>query len=231
MPPTNQLCYSCPLRCVGTRLLSDVQPNDGAVALHRLTRGAMLDNEAVYGRFVVVRSGMLKVEYVGRDGDPELGAFLVTGDPVVATLSLEAVAITALEETHLCEIAPSRLDAENPRLLPIIRELLCAVGEQAAADQRRLITARSGSVRDRLFWFLKDIAARNGDSEVRLAMSRDDIAHYLETSSESVSRAFSWLAKSGRIERCRPRQISIRDDAPAGLKRLPAAMVRSGRTV
>ncbi len=55
------------------------------------------------------------------------------------------------------------------------------------------------SARDRLSWFLLDMAERSGGEWVTLPMSRVDVADYLGLAHETVSRMFTQLKKAGVI--------------------------------
>ncbi|MDF0602437.1 Crp/Fnr family transcriptional regulator [Psychromarinibacter sp. C21-152] len=206
-----QLCAACPLRRLGMRHATDIQPENGAIGALQLPSGRVLEAEALTDRFLMVRQGTLKVEYLNRDGHPEVAAFLFPGDPVISTFSEDPVAITALEDSWLCDLDPERINCAPNRAGAVMRELWHALGAQASSDQRRLILARTGSVEQRMRWFLSDLSRRQNCDTVELSMSRGDIAHYLETSAESVSRAISDLARKGVIVRERPRRIRVVD--------------------
>ncbi|MCA0200078.1 MAG: helix-turn-helix domain-containing protein [Proteobacteria bacterium] len=55
------------------------------------------------------------------------------------------------------------------------------------------------SARDRLSWFLLDMARRSGSEWFTLPMSRVDVADYLGLAHETVSRVFTQLKKHGVI--------------------------------
>lgn len=204
-----QLCEACPIRRIGTDREIDLQPDNGAIATFRLGRGQVLGTEQLEGRFILVQKGSLKVEYLNSDGRPEVAAFLVAGDPVISTFSAYPVAITALEETRLFDLDPEKVRCSRERAGAVLRRLWHAIGAQAASEQRRLILARTGAIEQRIHWFLSDMAQRQDRGTVHLNMSRADIAHYLETSAESVSRAISTLARKGAIVREKPRRIRV----------------------
>lgn len=204
-----RLCELCPLRRVGMDLVTDLQPENGAIKPFRLARGQVFSAEDLSDRFLMVRDGSLKVEYLNRDGCPEIASFLFAGDPVISTFSEEPVAVTALEDTWLCDLDPERVHCIPERTGPVLRELWHAIGVQASSDQHRLILARTGTIEQRIWWFLCDMAERQNSRYVQLSMSRDDIAHYLETTSESISRAISDLHRRGTIVREKPRRIRL----------------------
>lgn len=190
----------------GARVL---QFDNGTIATIGLSKGQLLDLERVEDRFLMVRSGMLKVEHLNPDGTPEVAAFLLIGEPVVSSLAHLPVAITALEDTRLCRLDPARLSFLPDRSSELALVLTRAVADQATQDQQRLINARTGAIADRLLWFLSDMSQRQRTNLVTLAMNRTDIAHYLDTTAESVSRAFAELDRDGAIRRETPKRISV----------------------
>lgn len=189
------------------RTTSDIQRETGAISVLHLSRGQLLESERMANRFAIIRQGALKVEYLNPDGRHDVAAFLFAGDPVVAVFAEDPVAVTALEETRLCELDPARMHGATEFFGRIVQELSRIVAVQANNDQRRLLSAHTGTVEERIDWFLHDVAMRQKRSRVELAMSREDIARYLETSPESVSRALSDLSRKGTIVREKPRRI------------------------
>ncbi|KUF09193.1 hypothetical protein AVJ23_19150 [Pseudoponticoccus marisrubri] len=189
--------------------VTDLQPENGAIGVMHVDRGQVLPNGGPLDRFLMLRAGALKVEYLNPEGRPEVAAFLLPGEPVVTAFADEPVAITALQESWICDLDPERVHCAPDRSGEVLHALTHAIGAQAAQDQRRLILARSGEVAERLMWFLRDLSARQQSATVTLVMTRSDIAHYLETTAESVSRAFTDLVAQGAIVRERPRRIRL----------------------
>jgi CRP/FNR family transcriptional regulator, anaerobic regulatory protein len=203
------LCTACPLRSTGLVCQSDIHTENGAMLERKMKRGQVLNCDTLANHFVMVRRGSLKIEFLNPDGRAEVAAFLLPGEPLVCVFSREEVAVTALEDTWLCDLDPLRLHGEAARSVLILQALYQSVAVQASSDQRRLLCARTGTVEDRLLWFLADIARRRRAATVELTMGRDDIAHYLEVSAESISRAFSRLNERNMIVRERPRRIRL----------------------
>jgi CRP-like cAMP-binding protein len=205
---TPTLCATCPVLAVGSAP-DALDAVAGGITTISLARGQVRTCEDLSHHFALVRRGALKVEFLNTDGQPEVSGFLFAGEPLVCSIGTEDVAITALEETVICDVRPDRIARELPGAAQIVNAFAEAVADQAGVDQRRLIHARSGTIPDRLHWFIRDLAARQGGPRVRLPMSRSEIAHYLDTSAESVSRAFTQLRNAGMIERVSPREFTL----------------------
>ncbi|WP_292019574.1 Crp/Fnr family transcriptional regulator [Maritimibacter sp. UBA3975] len=180
-----------------------------AVTEFHLSKGTMRSCEDLTTHFAIVRFGALKVEFLNIDGHPETAGFLFPGEPLVCSVSDQDVAITALEDTSVCDVRPGLLSLDDPQRAEAVELFSQAIAEQAGQDQRRLIQARSGAVSDRLLWFIKDLSSRQKSRTVTFAMSRSDMSHYLNTSAESVSRTLTFLRKKGTIERISTRMYRL----------------------
>ena len=208
-PSVSSVCSTCPLLDAG--FPPDAPSSAGAaIGVVHLAKGQFQTCEDMSRHFVLVQKGALKVEFLNLEGKPETAGFLFPGEPLVCSISNEDVAITALEETVICDVRLNRIVRDTPGASAILNRFTQALADQAGIDQRRLIHARSGSVEERLSWFIRDLADRQRSSSVHLAMPRRDIAHYLDASAESVSRAFSSLRRRGEIESSSPRKIALR---------------------
>lgn len=194
------LCSSCPLATLGLEH-GCLTPLASAISKIRLAKGQVRTCEDLSEHFAIVEAGALKVEFLSMDGRPETAGFLFPGEPLVCAVSHEDVAVTALQDSCICNVRLGRVDKDALRLTDCHERFAQTFADQAGADQRRLIKARSGAIEDRLMWFIKDLSDRQGTNRVEIPMTRSDIAHYLNTSAESVSRTFTNLRRKGFIER------------------------------
>ncbi|RLQ87921.1 Crp/Fnr family transcriptional regulator [Notoacmeibacter ruber] len=203
------LCTGCLLRRLGMTTHGEVGPFSGQISSIHYERGQVVPPHCASSSFVMIRNGLLKVEVSNEAGEPGVAGFLFPGEPVVTNTLFRSAIVSALEPTTFCI-----LDLKTVAHLPDRSgSMFCAVIEelsaQAAYDQQRLIEARIGKVRDRMLRFLEQIEQRSGKRSITLSMSRDDIAHYLDTTPESVSRAISQLTREGVIERNGPRHFRM----------------------
>jgi CRP/FNR family transcriptional regulator len=149
-----------------------------------------------------VRQGMIKTVHLSEDGHERIIAFHVPGE----VFGLDAFSsdshrceAVAVEHSVCCEL-PLPARAERPQVQGLLPAVVALLGRAAAP---KLPLAR-GSARERVTRFLRDLAERlrrHGlDGErLRLSMSRSDIANFLDTRIETVSRTLQQLHRMNAI--------------------------------
>ncbi len=155
-----------------------------------------------------VRLGTLKSHVVTEDGRSQIVGFHLQGE----ILGLDSVfapthpsSATALEDTQLCVLPVSALQAVLPRLPTLRRHLVLALAQEAQHDRAMMTTIGLMTAEERLVAFLlqhsERLAARGfAPNEFVLRMSREEIGSYLGLKLETISRLFSRLAEAGQIE-------------------------------
>ena len=148
-----------------------------------------------------VRAGCLKSFTVDADGTERVRAFHLPGD-IIGLDSLDAEAfpatVVAVTPSQVCRISTSsvrRLLAESPFLA---RRLLGRISAELA---HALTMAGDYTAEQRLAAFLLSMRQRlNGkEGEVKLPMTRRDIASYLRLATETVCRVLARLERQGQI--------------------------------
>lgn len=187
----------------------------------RLARGesAYIAGAAV-GRLLVVHHGRLTLVHRSTDGREQVVRVLQDGDFVGEDAFLSGARpehdAVAAGETQLCSFAHADL-AGLIRSHPGIAVRMLQSVSARLADAERMLAAVSGTeVTARLAAYLLDqTASRDGDGRavVSLAMPKKDIASYLGTTPESLSRALAALVRMGAIERSRHNAVVILDAA------------------
>ncbi len=157
------------------------------------------------GRLIVVHSGRLKIEQVSARGRRRLlrvaGPGDVIGEHEFLTGQAPDYAIEALDATRMCVFQHADL-ADSVRRFPRIAfELMRSLSDRLTDAERRLGLG-SADVPTRLAAYLLELPAEPtpGGLMVRLPWPKKDVAAYLGTTPESLSRAFDRLAGRGLIE-------------------------------
>ncbi len=190
------------------------------------------EGEAAYHVFNVT-SGMLKLMKLQPDGRRQIIGFLSVGDVLgLAPGKTYACGAEAVGEVRLCRFPRDRLLAMLEEL-PSLQHCLFvrAAGELGAAEEQMLLLGRKAAL-ERLASFVlieAERGARRGEAadSVELPMSRTDIADYLGLTGESVSRAFTRLAREGCIGP--PQGQRLRIQRRAALAAMAGAETATGR--
>jgi CRP/FNR family transcriptional regulator, anaerobic regulatory protein len=147
-----------------------------------------------------VRAGCLKSFTVDADGTERVRGFYLPGD----LIGLDALGadvfpatIVAVTPSQVCKISAAavrRLSTENP---PLARRLL----DRTSAELAHALTmAGDYTAEQRLAAFLLSMRQRLGaTADLKLPMTRRDIANYLRLATETVCRVLARLEQQGQI--------------------------------
>ena len=162
-----------------------------------------------------VTKGAVKLYKLMADGRRQVTGFLFRGDFLGLALNTSyAYSSEAMLPTRLCRFPRDDLERlldEFPRLE---RRLLAMAGNELIAAQDQMLLLGRKTARERLVSFLLllgERSERRGDaaSPVMLPMTRNDIGDYLGLTTETVSRAFTELRKSGLIALDGPNDVRL----------------------
>jgi CRP/FNR family transcriptional regulator, anaerobic regulatory protein len=224
----NAACSSCYVR--QSCLLSGVSDLDLAESGSPISAGKTFRaGEHMYSQgdqsptIYSVRTGSVKTITLTNCGVEQVQGFYLVGD----IFGLDSIAegrhtcsAIALEDTTVCSVPLPRMQASCMKNENLLQGLLVAFGRETAMQfNLRMLMSHSGAVQ-RLATFLTSLASRLGsqwlsDTELWLSMSRHDIASYLGTATETVSRALSRLVREGVLTVANKR---IRIDDPELLR-------------
>ncbi len=229
-------CRRC---CLGSLCLpAGVQPAEVALldsvvdTRRELAEGEVLvEEDAPLRALWVVRSGSLKAE-TRWGGRVQVVAFHLPGELV----GWDAIAggryrttIRALEPSTLCVVRYQRLMGLGDRIPRLHRRLLAMLSGAAHRDWVVSAVGAGVQAEARVLAFLLSLAERLVTAglsvdEVRLSMSRDDIASYLGLAPETVSRA---MVRVGRLDCLEVRRRRVRFHDLGALRAALRAMAAS----
>jgi CRP/FNR family transcriptional regulator len=137
------------------------------------------------------------------DGRRHVAGFLHAGDFLGISVDDEqAFSAEAVEEAQLCWFPRTRFDDFVEDHSSMERELYRLAAHELAAAQQQLVLLGRKTATERIATFLLNLAKRSERisvadcSQVRLPMSRSDIADFLGLTKETVSRVFSALRRN-----------------------------------
>lgn len=247
MPPTSnilsirelrQSCANCALNqlCLPASIGGeDLLRLDKVVKQHRpLTRGELLYQEGSrHPSLYVVRSGSLKTYVTLPEGDVQILGFHIAGELIgLDGLAGEGHQCTAeaLERSSLCELPFDTLSDVAEKIPGLQRQLFRVMSREFGREQQHPVMMGRRQAMSRLAIFLRSLSERRhgvcqDPRELRLSMSRQELANYLGLVIETVSRSFSRMQAMGVLEVDR-RTVRVLD--VAGLATLAEKSVDDG---
>jgi CRP/FNR family transcriptional regulator len=231
-------CKDCSLRelCLPLGLNeTDLAALDVAIKRRRtLQKGEYLYRHGDPLRLLyAIRSGTLKATGLIEDGRTQITGFYLPGE----LLGIDAIgtdqhpcSAEALESAEVCEISFDALEALAQKVPGLQHQLLRIMSREIVRDEEMLMMLGHMSAEERLASCLVNLSRRlkrlgNGDVELKLSMSRQDLGDYLGLALETVSRLLSRFQSENLIS-VHGRQIVLRD-----LERLRAMSAGNAREI
>ena len=190
------------------------------VAVHMdVARGQtfIVEGEAATDFFNVTQ-GTAKLFKLLPDGRQQVTGFAAAGHFLgLAVSRTYAFSAEAIEPVRLCRFSRVKLQSVLADFPALERKLLeTACNELATAQEQMLLLGRK-TARERVASFLLSrlrtaVCCQDGN-QIRLPMTRSEIADYVGLTIETVSRTFSLFRKEGRISVPAPDLVRILDKA------------------
>lgn len=192
----------------------------GQKATHRqLKKGEFLyqagdSDDSLY----VVNKGVIRVTRMASNGKEQLVRLLYPGDftgewTIFDQASEHEEYAEAMRETHVCLINREDMNQILDQHPTITRFLLKEVANRLSQSERQAMTLSTENVLSRLIYFIEqNTDPKQGNRQImKLPMARKDIAAYLGTTPETVSRKFKELEDAGLISQLPRRDIEVVD--------------------
>lgn len=176
------------------------------------------EGELAHALFLVVE-GALRLTRINGRGHRIIAGFLFRGDLVGACIADRyPFSVEAIDQVVLCRFERRHIREMNKDSQGLEWRMITAASNEFLQCQMHLDIVMGGSVEAKLARFLLHIGGRIGQpvaagTHIQLPMSREDIAHYLGHSLETISRAFTKLREHGAISTPHRTQLVITDDA------------------
>jgi CRP-like cAMP-binding protein len=173
-------------------------------------------NAEIYGEgeqadylYKVVK-GTVRTYKVLNDGRRQIGAFYLPGDMFGLESGAEhSFSAEAITNATVLVIRRNAVTALAARDTSVARQLLAMTGRELARVQNHIMLLIQ-TAQERVAGFLLEMAERvQGQNEVELPMSRQDIADYLGLTIETVSRTLTQLEHSAAIALPTSRRIVL----------------------
>ncbi|MEE6282148.1 Crp/Fnr family transcriptional regulator [Georgenia sunbinii] len=215
--PTPPLCVS------RVPIFAGISPSE-QVEVHALARPRRVARgEIVYlegepaASLIVVNTGRLRLTKANADGDEQLLRVLEPGDFIgvesFLTGSHPGHTATAMADAVLCEFRHADLAGLLGTYPEVGAAMLGSLAAQLSRTEQRLAAQTLEPVERRVVDYLLDQPTRPHDHGllVELPLTKKDIASYLGTTPESLSRSLRALTDAGIIETAGVAGIVVRD--------------------
>ncbi|RJF78698.1 helix-turn-helix domain-containing protein [Rhodopseudomonas palustris] len=176
---------------------------DASVAIVKLNRDQQVPEDAgPAGRWYYVIAGAVRYSTIRPDGRRQLLDLMLIGDFFLVGSSQRDDTIEAVtEETVLASYSGARLENLGERDHRFAREMREITFQSLERSRQQLVVLGGVTAADKVSAFLLHLEVRYGDQrgDIRLPITRYDLAEYLAVSVETVCRAFSDLQQRGVI--------------------------------
>ncbi|PZP25079.1 MAG: Crp/Fnr family transcriptional regulator [Kocuria rhizophila] len=168
-------------------------------------------------RLLVMHSGQLKVSHAAANGQEQVLRTVTDGDVVgeraFLTGHLPNDLVVALEDSRMCVFDHTDLSALLRDYPDVGLRMLRTLSDRLASVERLLAAITSSDVSARIAAYLLDLpgSIRDGVPTVWLPLAKYEIASYLGTTPETLSRRLAALSASGVIELHGRRDVTILD--------------------
>lgn len=166
--------------------------------------------------FYIVRSGKIKIYRLSESGKEQLvriltpGAF--TGELALFRESIHESYAEAMEETNVCMIARSDLQELLLKFPSISLKILSEFAKRLEISEKQTTRVSTEKVETRIALFLAEgLDGQTQSMEYQLPMSKKDLASYLGTTPETLSRKLTELEDAGYIKQKEHRIVQILD--------------------
>lgn len=178
------------------------------------SRGQMIyrtgePSESLY----IVRKGKVKVFRISSNGKEQLVRILkpgdFTGEHALFSVSSHEVFAEALEPVVLCVMGRKDLEEFLLKYPNIAIKMLSEYSRRLANAEKQAANISMETVETRIALYLENQAEEQKNQKITLQMSRKDLASYLGTSPETVSRKLAVFEDAGWIRQINQRELEI----------------------
>ncbi len=164
----------------------------------------------------IVRSGKIRIYRLSESGREQLVRFLTTGD-FTGELALFSDSVhesyaEAAENTEVCRITRNDLQKFLIKYPSISLKILSEFSNRLEQSEKQTARVSAEKVETRLALFLVEcLEDKKSSMEFTLPMSKRDLASYLGTTPETISRKLADFEDAGYIRQKPQRKIEILD--------------------
>ncbi|MGI6731652.1 MAG: Crp/Fnr family transcriptional regulator [Anaerovoracaceae bacterium] len=163
----------------------------------------------------IVRSGKIRIYRLSESGKEQLVRILTpgdfTGELALFRKSIHTSFAEAMVKTEVCMITRSDLQEFLLKYPSISLRILAEFSNRLDEAETQTTRFATEKVEARIAFFLAECIEEQESSEITLPMAKKDLASYLGTTPETISRKLAELEDSGYIRQNSGRKIEILD--------------------
>lgn len=178
-------------------------------------------NEQLYGAgeenptLMIVHQGRVKIYRLAESGREQLIRILAPGDFIGETFFISAAetdhfAVT-LENAQICVLHRDDIRGFLLRYSTIAYKMLETISDRLERTERMVSSLTGEDVEHRIASYLLELADLAGSNSLELPISKKDLASYLGTTPETVSRRLAVFQENGWISQSSKGRIEILD--------------------
>ena len=164
----------------------------------------------------IVHQGQIRITHLAESGKEQLIRLLNPGEftgewTIFSDADYHEHYAQATRNTSVCTIRREDLEELLNQYPKILMEILKIMANRLQKSQKQTASIATEEVTNRIIYYLEDLAQLNEEDEttIELPMSRKDLASYLGTTPETISRRFKELEKDGLINQLPKNSIHI----------------------
>lgn len=164
----------------------------------------------------IVNNGKIKIYHLSESGKEQLVRILLpgdfTGELALFSESNHTAYAEAMVDTKVCMIKRKDLQTFLLKFPSIALKILTEFSTRLEKSETQTTRFATEKVETRISLFLAEcLEEEEQNNEINLPMSKKDLASYLGTTPETISRGFSDLEAQGIIKQISQRKIAILD--------------------
>lgn len=164
----------------------------------------------------IVHRGQIRITHLAESGKEQLIRLLNPGEftgewTIFTDAGYHEHFAQATRETSICTIQQDDLEDLLKQYPDISTVVLRTMAERLQESQKQTASIATEDVSTRIIYYLEDLARIEGEDKVtvQLPISRKDLASYLGTTPETISRRFKELDEKGLINQLPKNKIHI----------------------